>query len=80
MTFKRIGLFLFSSLVDHLRRAIGGYFKEKGLRIGLCTEQEYFDKFNITRTPAVLYMNASGSYPVENVQITKFMKYLMQTI
>ena len=73
---KKPSAVLFTSRfrIPHMWRAIGGYFKNKGLTIGLCTEQEYFSKFNVTKTPTVLYMNKTGSYPVANVQDYKTLR------
>ncbi|OHT13404.1 hypothetical protein TRFO_16362 [Tritrichomonas foetus] len=72
---KKPSAILFSSRfkVPHMWRAISGYFKDI-LRIGLCTESEFFDKFEITRTPAVLYINSSGKYLVQNVQDYKTLR------
>jgi hypothetical protein len=63
--------------VPNMWRAIAGFFQNRGLRIGLCTEQEMFQKFNVIRIPSVLYLNKSGSYPVQNVPDYKTLrKYL----
>jgi hypothetical protein len=61
-------------------RAIGGYFKDRGLRIGLCTEQEYFDKFEVRTSPTVLYLNKSGRYPVQNVQDYKTLRGYLNAV
>jgi hypothetical protein len=61
-------------------RAIAGYFKDKGLRVGLCTEQEYFDKFHVRTSPTVLYLNKSGEYPVENAQDYKTLRSYLNAV
>lgn len=72
---KKPSAILFTSRfkVPHMWRAISGYFKDI-LRIGLCTEQEFFEKFVVTRTPTVLYLNSSGQYPIPNVQDYKTLR------
>ena len=79
---KKPSAVLFTSRfrIPHMWRAIGGYFKSKGLRIGLCTEQDYIDKFNIKRLPTVLYMNSSGHYPVQNVQDYKTLRSYLTSV
>jgi hypothetical protein len=66
---KRPSAILFTSRfrVPHMWRAVGGYFKDRGLRIGLCTEHDYFEKFGVTAVPTILYLNKSGQYRVQNV-------------
>jgi hypothetical protein len=66
---KRPSAILFTSRfrVPHMWRAVAGYFKDRGLRVGLCTEPEYFEKFGVKSVPTVLYLNRSGQYPVRNV-------------
>lgn len=76
---KKPSAILFTSQfkVPHMWRAISGYFKGI-LRIGLCTENDYFEKFQITRTPTVLYLNSSGQYQVRNVQDYKTMRSYLE--
>jgi hypothetical protein len=46
-------------------KAIGAYFKKKGLRVGLCTEPEYITAFGVKRKgTTILYLNRSGSFKV----------------
>lgn len=46
-------------------KAIGAYFKNKGLRVGLCTEPEYIAAFGAKpKGTTILYLNASGSYNI----------------
>jgi hypothetical protein len=66
---KKPSVILFTSRfkVPHMWRAIAGYFKDRNLRVGLVTEQELFNKFGVTSSPTVLYLNKSGQYRVHNV-------------
>ncbi|KAK8870317.1 hypothetical protein M9Y10_008195 [Tritrichomonas musculus] len=76
---KKPSAILFTSRfkVPHMWRALSGWFKDR-LRIGLCTEQEFFEKFKITRTPTVLYLNSSGQYLVRNVQDYKTLRSYLE--
>lgn len=73
---KKTSVILFTSRfkIPHMWRAIGGYFKTRGLRVGLCTEQEYINKFEIEKLPTVLYMNSSGHYKVQNAHDYKTLR------
>jgi hypothetical protein len=66
---KKASVILFTSRfnIPHMWRAIGGYFRDRGLRVGLVTEPEFFVKFGVSASPTVLYLNKSGSYRVRNV-------------
>ena len=66
--------------VPNMWRAIGGYFQNRGLRIGLITEHEYIEQMNIRRLPTVLYLNASGSYPVENIPDFKTLRFYLNNV
>jgi len=73
---KKFSVILLTSRfkVPYIWRAIGGYFKQKGLRVGLITEQEYIDKYNVKRLPTILYINSTGQYSIPSVQDYKTLR------
>ena len=74
---KKPSAILFTSRfkVPYMWRAISGYFKNS-LRIGLCTESDYFESFDVIHTPTIVYLNGSGMFPIHNAQIIQDYKTL----
>ena len=59
-------------------RAIGAYFEDKNLRVGVCTEQDEMEKFGVkSKGTTILYLNSSGAY---NIPYTSDYKALRNVI